>query len=70
MVRWIACKHGKGYLVKSNIQEKLETNFDKNAVGILEEERSDFYLIWLIGSDSHWVVSKDESEDIDVAVAN
>ena len=35
MNKWVVCKQGKGYLVKDKIQEKLITNFDKDAVGIL-----------------------------------
>jgi hypothetical protein len=63
---WVVCKQGKGYLVKDNVQEKLETNFDKDAVGIIKEDRGENFLIWLIGGDTHWIVPKTDVEEIDV----
>jgi hypothetical protein len=63
---WVVCKQGKGYLVKNDVQEKFETNFDKDAVGIIKEERGENLLIWLIGTDTHWIVSKTDVEEIDV----
>jgi len=66
MNKWIVCKQGKGCLFKDNVQEKFETNFGKGAVGLLKEERGDYFLVWLIGSDSHWIVFKNEVEEIDV----
>ena len=66
MSEWVVCKHGKGYLVKNNKQEMLETNFDKNSIGLVKEDRGANYLIWLIGSDSYWIIPKNEVEPIDV----
>jgi transcription elongation factor Elf1 len=66
MNKWGVCKQGKGYLFKDNIQGKFETNFGKDAVGVIKEERGEYFLVWLIGSDSHWIVSKNEVEGIDV----
>jgi hypothetical protein len=63
---WIVCKQGKGYLVKENIQEKYATNFDKDAVGLIKEDKGKNYLIWLIGSDTYWIVPKTDVEVIDV----
>jgi transcription elongation factor Elf1 len=63
---WVVCKQGKGYLFKNNEQENFQTNFDKNAVGLIKEERENDFLIWLIGSDSYWIIAKDEVEEIDV----
>jgi hypothetical protein len=64
--RWVVCKHGKGYLFKNSIQEKLETNFDKDSVGLIIDDRGDNFLVWLIGNDSHWIIPKNEVEEIDV----
>jgi hypothetical protein len=66
MNKWIVCKQGKGCLFKDNAQEKFETNFDKGAVGLIKEDRGNSFLVWLIGNDSHWIVSKNEVEEIDV----
>jgi hypothetical protein len=66
MNKWVVCKQGKGYLFKDNIQEKFETNFGKDAVGAIKEERGEYFLVWLIGSNNHWIVSKNEVEEIDV----
>jgi hypothetical protein len=63
---WVVCKQGKGYLVKNDVQEKLKTNFDKDAVGIIKEDRGENLLIWLIGTDTYWIVPKTEVEEIDV----
>jgi hypothetical protein len=37
MNRWVVCKQGKGYLFKDSVQERLETNFDKDAVGLIKK---------------------------------
>jgi transcription elongation factor Elf1 len=66
MIRWVVCRYGKGYLVQNNIQEKLETNFDKDSIGLVKEERGDNFLVWLIGNDSEFIISKSEVEYIDV----
>jgi len=66
MNKWVVCKQGKGYSFKDNVQEKFETHFDKNAVGLIKEERGNYFLVWLIGSDSNWIVSNNEVEEIDV----
>ena len=66
MNKWIVCKQGKGCLFKDNVQEKFETNFGKGAVGLIKEDRGNSFLVWLIGNDSHWIVSKNEVEEIDV----
>jgi transcription elongation factor Elf1 len=66
MNRWVVCREGKGYLFKDNIQEKLKTNFDKDAVGLIKEYRGDDFLVWLIGSDSCWIIPQNEVEEIDV----
>jgi transcription elongation factor Elf1 len=63
---WVVCKQGKGYLFKDGIQERLETNFDKDAVGLIKEDRGDDFLVWLIGSDSYWIIPQKEVEEIDV----
>jgi len=66
MNEWVVCRQGKGYLFKDNIQEKIETNFDKDAVGLIKEEKGDNFLVWLIGNDSYWIVPKKDVEKIDV----
>jgi transcription elongation factor Elf1 len=66
MKEWVVCKQGRGYLFKNDIQEKIETNFDKDAVGLIKEERGAHFLIWLIGSDSYWIILKKNVEKIDV----
>jgi len=66
MNNWIVCKHGKGFLYKDNIKERFETNFDKDAIGLIKEERDDDFLVWLIGSDSYWIIPKNEVEEVDV----
>ena len=66
MNNWVVCKQGKGYLFKDSIQEKYETNFDKDSVGIIKEERGEYFLIWLIGSDTYWIIPKTDVEEIDV----
>ena len=66
MNKWVVCKEGKGYLFKDGVQERRETNFDKGAVGLIKEDRCDDYLIWLIGNDNHWIIPKNEVEEIDV----
>jgi hypothetical protein len=45
MKGWVVCKQGGGYSVKDNIQEKLAANFDKDAVGIMKEDRGENFLI-------------------------
>jgi len=64
--RWVVCKQGKGYLYKNGVKERFETNFDKDAVGLIKEEHGDDFLVWLIGSDSYWIIPKNEVEEIDV----
>ena len=63
---WVVCKKGKGYLTKDNIQEKFETNFDKDAIGIIKEDKGNNFLVWLIGSDTYWIIPKIDVEIIDV----
>ena len=63
---WVVCKQGKGYLFKNNTQERLETNFDKDSVGLIREDRGDNFLVWLIGNDNEYVVPKTDVEKIDV----
>jgi hypothetical protein len=63
---WVVCRQGKGYLVKDNVQEKLQTNFDKDAVGIIREDRGETVLVWLIGTDTCWIVPKTDVKEIDV----
>jgi hypothetical protein len=66
MSDWVVCKQGRGYLVKDNIQEKFETSFDNDAVGIIKEDKGEELLIWLIGSDTYWIIPKTDVEEIDV----
>jgi transcription elongation factor Elf1 len=66
MNRWVVCKQGEGYLFKNNIQEKLETNFDRDSVGLIKENRGDNFLVWLIGNDSDFIIPKTDVEEIDV----
>jgi transcription elongation factor Elf1 len=63
---WVVCRQGKGYLVKNGIQEKLEINFDKDAVGLIKEDKEDNFLVWLIGNDNEYIISKTDVEIIDV----
>jgi hypothetical protein len=63
---WVVCRQGKGYLFKNNTQEKLETNFDKDSVGLIKEDRDDNFLIWLIGNDNEYIIPKTDVEKIDV----
>ena len=63
---WVVCRQGKGYLFKNNTQERLETNFDKDSVGLIREDRGDNFLVWLIGNDNEYVVPKTDVEKIDV----
>jgi hypothetical protein len=63
---WVVCRQGKGYLLKDSVQEKLQTNFDKDAVGIIREDRGENILVWLIGTDACWIVPKTDAEEIDV----
>jgi hypothetical protein len=64
--KWVVCPKGQGYLVNNNIQETIETNFDIDSVGLIKEEQGDNFLIWLIGSDNLWVVSKSDVRELDV----
>lgn len=66
MAKWVICKAGKGYHIIGNKQDELETTFEVNSVGIVKETKSDHLLVWLIGSDSYWMIQKDEVEEIDV----
>jgi len=66
MYNWVVCKKGRGYLLKDNIQEKFETNFDKDAMGIIKEVRENNLLIWLIGSDTYWIIPNTDVEKVDV----
>jgi hypothetical protein len=66
MSRWVVCKQGRGYLFQDGVQEKLATNFDKEAVGLIKEGRGEDFLIWLIGSNSYWIIPQKEVEEIDV----
>jgi hypothetical protein len=66
MNKWVICKQGKSFLLKDGVQERFETNFDKDAVGLIKEEHGDNFLVWLIGSDSYWIIPQKEVEEIDV----
>jgi hypothetical protein len=58
VVVWVVCKQGKGYLFRNNIQEKIETNFDRDSVGLIKENRGDNFLVWLIGNDNDFIIPK------------
>ena len=66
MNKWVVCQKGQGYLVNNNIQESIKTSFDIDSVGLIKEKQEDNFLIWLIGSDTLWVVSKADVMVIDV----
>jgi hypothetical protein len=53
-------------LVTNGVPETLETNFDKDAVGLIKEDRGDSLLIWLIGNNNEYIISKTDMEIIDV----
>jgi len=66
MNNWVVCRQGKGFLVRGNVQEKIETTFDKDSIGLLKKQKGNYCLVWLIASDSNWLIPKDEIEEIDV----
>lgn len=66
MSKWVVCRKGKGHIYKNNVKEKLETNFDVDSVGLVKEENEDDFIVWLIGSDTDWVVLKANTEFVDV----
>jgi hypothetical protein len=66
MSKWVVCRKGTGYIYKNNIKERLKTNFDIDSVGLIKEEIGDDFIVWLIGSDTCWVVSKANTEVVDV----
>ena len=66
MNRCVVCKQGIGYLYKDDTQEKIKTNFDKDAVGLIKDVIGNDYLIWLIGIDSYWIIPQEEVVEIDV----
>jgi transcription elongation factor Elf1 len=66
MSEWVVCRQGKGYLFKNNTQEKFETNFNKDSIGLIREDRGDNYLIWLIGNDNEYIIPKTDVDKIDV----
>ena len=64
--KWVVCKHGKGIQIINGIVNKYETNFDIDSVGLIESEENEYFIVWLIGSDTKWQIKKDEIEYIDV----
>jgi len=66
MNRWVVCTKGIGYQYKNNIRDKYRTNFESGSVGIIKEEYDNEYLVWLIGTDANWFISRKDARDIDV----
>lgn len=63
---WVVCS-GSGYLYQNDIKEKYKTNFEKDSVGIIKNDfDADNYLIWLIGTNSEWIIEKSSASALNV----
>lgn len=65
-LKWVVCKKGKGKLIKNDKEERFETNFAVDAIGLVEHEEGEYYIVWIIGTDSKWKINKNETKEIDV----
>jgi len=66
MMDWVVC-NGSGYVFANNKKEKLKTNFAKDAVGLVREKYDDEHsVVWLIGTDTVWVIQDTEFYPVDV----
>jgi len=66
MNNWVVC-NGTGYAFVNNEKEKFKTNFLKDAVGLLQEKYDNAHsVIWLIGTNTTWIIENVDFYSIDV----
>lgn len=66
MTHWILC-YGSGYLFQNGDMDRYKSNFEKNSVGLIKGCFDDEnYLVWLIGTNSEWIIHKSETKDLNV----
>lgn len=66
MTKWGVCFKGNGRLLNDGRPEKLSSTFTCDSVGIIESEDKENYIIWLIGTNSRWIIPNKEVRVIDV----
>ena len=64
--KWVVCNSGIGIQIIDGQPNKYKTNFNIDSVGLIESENDDFYIVWLIGSDTKWQIDKKEVKFINV----
>jgi len=66
MTNWVICS-GTGYFFIDMQKEKFKTNFARDAVGLIKEKYDDAHtVIWLIGTNTTWVIENNEFYEVDV----
>lgn len=66
MNRWIICGKGRGYHSEDGVCDTRRTNFTVNAVGLVNEDKGDTVIVWLVGTNEIWCIASNEITDIDV----
>ena len=66
MNNWVICK-GSGYVYKDRQKDKYKTNYAKDSIGFVRGDYdNDSLWVWLIGTDSEWIIEKSETDPVDV----
>lgn len=65
---WVYCPNGSGYQVENKTAENRLRYFPKNSVGLVHDTDTDTdkKVVWLIGRNEKWAVSKAELVELDV----
>ncbi len=66
MENWIYCPNGEGYKHEQGVVEKYKQHFPVNSVGILQKQTDGYAIVWLIGPDEVWSVTKYDVISVDV----
>ena len=61
----MSCPEGRGYRYEDGIVSHYLRHFKKHSVGLVKK-RSDKIVVWLIGPNEEWSISKNEIYPIDV----
>jgi len=65
-MNWVVC-NGTGYVFADNRKEKFKTNSAKDSVGIVQEKYDEKHsIIWLIGTNTTWIIENIDFLSIDV----
>ena len=63
----MVCRKGEGFARRNGVTEEYVATFPKDCLGLIREENEHTYTLWLIASDTEWIVSKKDIEPIDTA---